>query len=433
MNVLISYTITILIDIAFGNILLTRKRGAKWTSFLFIINYLIFLFGYGIYKAFLIDTNFSQFAPTILGFIFAFYFILAFKESLSKKVFTMFTIRLFSVIILIISSYVMTLFSIKDYNTFKYLWILLRNFIQLMFIPIVYLYFKGSYKEMLKFVSNKFTNLVTFYSIIIFLFFNNYYQFDPYNNSHSNEILNTLFFVFIIILSYIIIFISIYYANRNIELEYNFKTISTQIELQKQNYKNLNRSLEKYYAFKHDIRHHLLTIKSLMDTKNYIAASEYLDEFNGNEINQSVDILCKNFTVDSILKYYMNIAINNNIDFKVSVNIPQAINIDNLELAVVIGNCVENAIEACNKIIYEGKKYINIKADIKGSQLVIKIINSFNGQVIEEGNIIKTSKSGKEHGIGLSNVRSISEKYNGYFNVKHDKNEFEVQIVMNFN
>lgn len=433
MTVLVSYTFTILIDIIFGSILLKRKRSLKYASFLFIINYIIFVLGYCFYKSFLIHTSFSQIVPTILGFIFAIYFLLAFKESLSKKIFTMFTVRLFSIIILIISSYVMSLFSINDYNIYKSLSILLRNFIQLMFIPIVYFHFKNPYKEMLKFVSNKFTNIITFYSIIIFFFLGKYYRFDPFNNSYDNEIISSLFFIFIIILSYIIIFMAIYYVNRNIELEYKFKFIGTQIELQKQNYKTLNKSLESYYAFKHDTRHHLLAIKSLMDTKNYMAASEYLEKFNENVIGQKVEVLCKNFTVDSILKYYRNTAINNNIDFKVNVNIPQAISIDNLELAVVIGNCVENSIEACNNMIYEGKKFINIKAEIKGSQLVIKIINSFYGKIIKESNIIKTSKSGEEHGIGLYNVRNIVEKYKGYFNIKYDNNEVEVHIVMNFN
>ena len=149
--------------------------------------------------------------------------------------------------------------------------------------------------------------------------------------------------------------------------------------------------------------------------------------------SQNIDILCKNFTVDSILKYYMSIAMKNNIDFKVNLNIPEDINIDNLDLSIVIGNCVENAIEACKKIMDNSKKYINIKAEIKEFQLVVKIKNSFNGQVIKEGNIIKTSKNGEGHGIGLSNVRKITEKYNGYFNVKYNENEFEVHIIMNYN
>ncbi|MCB2296454.1 sensor histidine kinase [Clostridium tagluense] len=237
----------------------------------------------------------------------------------------------------------------------------------------------------------------------------------------------------IIILSYIIIFMTISSVNKNMELEYKFKIIDTQIELQKQNYKSLNKSIEKYYAFKHDIRHHLLAIRSMMDANNYMAASEYLDKFNETEISQNLGSLCKNFTVDSIVKHYMSIAMKYNIEFKVNLNIPQDINIDNLDLSIVIGNCIENAIEACNKIIDEGQKYINIKAEIKKFNLVLKISNSFNGEVIEVGKIIKTSKKSQEHGIGLRNVRKIAEKYNGFFEVKYEERKFEVSIVMNFN
>lgn len=433
MDIIISYSFTILIDIAFAHLLLSRKRCIKDSFFLFIVNFIIFLIGYGLYKSYLINTNFSQYTPTILGFTFIIYIILAFKESLSKKIFTIFTIRLFSIIILLISSYVMGLFNISNFNEYKSQSILLRNIIQLMLIPIVYLYVKRPYKEVLKCISNNLTNLATFYSVIIFLFLNNYYQFNPFNNIHSNEILGNLFFVFIIILSYLIIFISIYYVNKNTELEYKFNIIDAQIEIQKQNYKTLNKSLEKYYAFRHDIRHHILVIKSLMETKNYIAASEYLEEFNEHEISKNVDVLCKNFTVDSILKYYRSTALQNNIDFNIYANIPQDIKIDNLELSVVIGNCVENAIEACNNIVDKSEKYINGKAEIKGSQLIIKIVNSFNGHVIEVDNIIRTSKTGKEHGIGLYNVRNIAKKYNGFFDVKYNNNEFEVDVVMNLN
>lgn len=431
MNVIIGYSFTIFIDIAFAHLLLTRKRNVKYTSFLFIINFVIFLFGYVIYKFFIEGTKFSQYMPTILGFIFAIYFILAFKESISKKIFTMFSIRLFSTIILALSGYIMSLFFIEDINIYKYFSIVLRNFIQLMFVPIIYLFFKDRYKKMLEIINNKFTNIITFYSIIIFLFLGNYFEFDPYNSIQSNEFSSNLLLLFIIVLSYIIIFMAISYVNRNIELEYKFKIVGTELELQKQNYKTLNKSIQSYYAFKHDIRHHILAMKSMIDAKNYIAASEYFEEFNENEINENIDVLCKNFTVDSILKYYMSMGINNNIDFKVTANIPEDINIDNLELSVVMGNCVENAIEACNNIFDNSKKYINIKAEIKGFQLVVKIVNSFNGYILEENKVIKTSKSGQGHGIGLSNVRSIVEKYNGFFNVKHNNNEFEVNIVMN--
>lgn len=432
MVIIISYSFTIFLDIIFGNLLLTRRRNLKLTSFLFLINYIIFLIGYEISYLFLKDTIFYQYVPNILGFTFGIYFILAFKESISKKIFTMFTIRLFSVIILCICSSILSFFPIEDFNLYKILSILLRNLIQLMFIPIINSHFKKVYKEVLMFVSNKLTNIITFYSIIIYLFLGNYSKYNVFYKNNSNELLSNILFVFIIILSYIIIFAAISSINKNIELEYKFKIVDTQIKLQKENYRNLNQSIEDYFAFKHDTRHHLLVIKSMMDDKNYISASNYLDKFYENSMEKNVDVLCNNFTVDSILKYHKEIAINNGIDFLANVNIPENISIDNFDLAVVIGNCTENAIEACKRIDFIIPKYIKIKAEIKGSQLVIKIKNSFNGQVIEEDGIIKTSKSSEGHGIGLSNIRNITEKYNGYFNINYNDNEFEVHIAMNF-
>lgn len=434
MNYIISTILVHIINIGYLHLLLTRKRSVKYSVITYATNGLMVLLGTHLCDIFLKETIFYKYIIFILACInFIIYVFLIFEESISKKIFTMFTVWLFSIIILIISSYIIGLFHIKDFNMYRYLSTVLRTFIQFLMISIIYLYSKSKYNELLKLVTNRVINIISFYSIIIFLFLVNYYEFNANKPINSYGIFNSMMFIIIVSLSYVIIFIAIWSVNRNVELECKFKNIDIQIELQKQNYKTLNNSIESYYAFKHDIRHHLLAIKSMMDAENYIAASEYFDKFSETEICQNVDMLCKNFTVDSILKYYMSIARNNNIEFKVNLNIPENINIDNLDLSIIIGNCVENAIEACNKVIDKSKKYINIKAEIKGFNLLLRINNSFNGQVIKEDKLIKTNKKSQEHGIGLSNVRKIAEKYNGFFDVKYTDSEFQVSIVMNFN
>lgn len=433
MNPVISSSLMVFLNIVYNHLLLTRKRSIKYASVVFIINFSITTFAYIFTYIFLKQTIFFRYMPYVLGFTFIIYISLVFEESLPKKIFTMFTIWLFSNIILIISSDIISLFSIKDFNLFISYSRLLRSFIQLMFIPIIFLCFNRFYKDMLKIVSNKVINIISFYSFMVFVFLIRYYELFSTTTSNTFGIFNSLLFIIIIILSYIIIFIAIWSVNKNVELEYKVKIINTQVESQKQNYKTLNKSLENHYAFKHDIRHHFLAIKSIMDTKNYIAASEYLDKFNENEIYQNSDVICENFTIDSILKYYMGIAIKDNIDFKANVNIPQDINIDSTDLSIVIGNCIENAIEACNKIINKSQKHITIKAEIKGFNLIFKIKNSFNGQVIKEGNIIKSSKGTLGHGIGLYSVKKMVEKYNGYFDVIYSDSEFEISVIMNSN
>ncbi|MBV7275092.1 sensor histidine kinase [Clostridium sp. PL3] len=433
MNYILSTSLITLINTVDFHLLLTRKRSIKYCTIIFVINYFIVLFGTYLCDIFLKGTIFYKYIVFILVCTtFIIYVLLIFEESISKKIFTMFTVWLFSIIILLISSYIIGLFSIKDLSMYKYLATLLRTFIEFLVIPIVYLQIRSNYKKLLKLVTNKVINIISFYSIMIFLFLVNYYDFNANKPINAYGLFNSLMFIIIITLSYIIIFTAIWSVNRNVELEYKLKIIDTQIELQKQNYKTLNKSIENYYAFKHDIRHHLLAIKSMMDAKNYMAASEYFEKFSEREICENTDMLCRNFTVDSILKYYMSIAKNSNIEFKVNLNIPENINIDILDLSIVIGNCIENAIEACNKDINKSEKYINIKAGIKGFNLLLKIDNSFNGQVVEEDKMIKTSKKSQEHGIGLCNVRKIAEKYNGFFDVKYTSSEFQVSIIMNF-
>jgi two-component system, LytTR family, sensor histidine kinase AgrC len=433
MNFIISSSLILFINFGYFHLLLTRKRSIKYTLLIFIINYLIAVLVCVLDYVFFRGTNYYKYILYILASTFIVYIALVFEESLSKKIFTMFTVWLFSNITLIICSYVINFFPFKDISLYEFPFVLLRAFIELAFIPIVNLYFRRPYKEMLKLVSNKVVNIISFYCIIIYLFLINQFKLYSFSSMSFHELFESLLFVFITVLSYIIIFIAILSINKNMKLEYKLEIIDTQIELQKQNYKTLQKSLENYYSFKHDIKHHLLAIKAMLDGKNYVAASEYMNKFTKNEIYPNVDILCKNFAVDSILKYYMSIAMNDNIDFKVNINIPQEINIEDLDLSIIIGNCVENAIEACSNIIDKTPKYINIKAEIRGLQLVIRIKNSFNGQVAKENNIIKTSKNGQGHGIGLSNVRNIAERYNGFFNVKYNNNEFEVQIIMNYN
>lgn len=421
------------IDFAFFHLLLTRKRSIRYTTLIYIINYLIIIIGYYILSTFFEDSIFYRYSSTFLGVTAIIAIYLIFEESILKKIFTMFTVWVFSHIILILSSYIISVIYIEDYNVYTSYLILLRIFIQAVFFPMIYLYFRNPYKKMLKSISNNVIKIITFYTITIFLFLSNYYEFYNEIRIESYKGFNSFLNVMIIILSYIIIFMAIWSINKNMELEYKFKIIDTQVELQRQNYKNLHKSIENNYAFKHDIRHHVLVVKSMIDAKKYIAASEYIGKFAENEISENVGVLCKNFTVDSILKYYMSIAMKNDIVFKVSINIPEDINIDKLDLSIVIGNCVKNAIEACDNVVNKSEKYINIKAEVKGFQLVVKIKNSFNGQVVKEGNVIKTSKTGEGHGIGLSNIRNVVEKYNGYLNIKYNDKEFEVDIIMNFN
>jgi sensor histidine kinase regulating citrate/malate metabolism len=126
----------------------------------------------------------------------------------------------------------------------------------------------------------------------------------------------------------------------------------------------------------------------------------------------------------------MGIAIRKNIDFKTDLIIPENIGINSLDLCIVLGNSLENAIEACEQLTDSQDKYIELIAKIIGTHIVLQITNSFYGDIVKTDNKIRSSKGGISHGIGLTNIRETANKYNGNVEIKYSENIFEITIIM---
>ena len=94
------------------------------------------------------------------------------------------------------------------------------------------------------------------------------------------------------------------------------------------------------------------------------------------------------------------------IQFKVDFAYPPNLLIDIYDIAVILNNALENAIEACPKT--EGNKQIKLHSYVKGSLFFIEIENDFSEDIIiekESGLPVSSKESGKLHGIGISNIQ----------------------------
>lgn len=234
----------------------------------------------------------------------------------------------------------------------------------------------------------------------------------------------------LIIWGYVIVFTGVSSSSRIISLMYDYKIIENQVELQRQNYSTLNESLNQLYALKHDERHHINAIESMVRQQSYKEALEYIEQYNRNDMSTTIPTLCNNFVADSIIKHYMGIAIRNKIDFKTDLIIPENIGINSLDLCIVLGNSLENAIEACDRLTDSQDKYIELTSKIVGTHIIFQITNNYYGDIVTTDNIIKSSKGGPSHGIGLSNIRETANKYSGNLEIKYSDNRFEITIIM---
>ncbi len=180
------------------------------------------------------------------------------------------------------------------------------------------------------------------------------------------------------------------------------------------------------------IRHDLINILSLINTCIETGATERAKEYIAKEIDKIVDgkiySNSGNLELDSILNFKINEMNIKGIEYKLDIRIESPIETADMDLIILLGNLLDNAIEVNNGIV---NKYINMVIISSMSCLTIKITNPYEGKIeLEDGNI-KTKKANKEaHGIGLKNINNVVEKYNGVADFCYENNIFEVKILM---
>ncbi len=180
------------------------------------------------------------------------------------------------------------------------------------------------------------------------------------------------------------------------------------------------------------MRNHLILLKSLVENNEYNEASKVISQITGaidvkNEYAQS-----GNITVDSILNFKLQEAINKGISVSLELNIPERLNITPFDMSVILGNLLDNAINASSKL--EKDKRLDLKIDYKRGRLFINLSNTYTGILNYKGEKLTTSNRDKEaHGIGIKNINAVLDKYDGVMEIDHTENIFTVIILLYLN
>ena len=201
-----------------------------------------------------------------------------------------------------------------------------------------------------------------------------------------------------------------------------------QIKNQLTHYEELYRYQSEIRTFRHDIKNKLLSVSGLLadgQTQSAIDAIkgevDFLDEANNGVINSG------NPAVDAVLQSKLAIAESKGITLDYSVKISDKINVDLLELGVLIGNVLDNAIEAAEGLGNGTEKTIFASIITMGGRIVVSVENPVEAQV--DTKHIGTAKADRlNHGYGLKSIKTIAQKYDGDVFVSCEGNIFTTSI-----
>ncbi|MPM87367.1 hypothetical protein SDC9_134463 [bioreactor metagenome] len=157
---------------------------------------------------------------------------------------------------------------------------------------------------------------------------------------------------------------------------------------------------------------------------------KYLTELN-NDLS-AVDTVIKtgNVMIDAILNSKLSLIKSKNININAKAVVPSELKTSEIDLCVIIGNLLDNAMEACLKQSETKDRFIRIYIGILKEQLYIYVSNSVGGEVKNAGMTYVSTKCSDTHGFGLIRVDRIVDKYNGYVNRQNEDGVFATEVML---
>ena len=206
-----------------------------------------------------------------------------------------------------------------------------------------------------------------------------------------------------------------------------------ELELQKMQYDIIEQRMEDMRRTRHDLRHHIVILNQVKQTGDFSLIDKLLESYPTPVLHDQPLTYCLNDTVNAVLVYYSDIALNHGIKLTVKINLPENLFIDKTDLAVMFGNILENAVEACK--IVDKDRFITVTGEYtqeqdKPAKLSLIVQNNYKIEPhINEDGVFLSSKH-KGNGIGISSVENIVKRYGGNCSFVSENGIFTVSVII---
>lgn len=226
-----------------------------------------------------------------------------------------------------------------------------------------------------------------------------------------------------------LIFILLEYLLQRIVKREEDKTIIYQNKLMKQQMDEIENIYMTMRGWRHDYHNHIQSLKGYLSLNKVEQMKNYLNELETDL--DSIDTLYHsgNLQLDSILNAKLAIAEKGQIRIHCDASIPPQLHVSDLDLCVILGNLLDNAIESCRKIKDPDERFIRVYIGILKKQLYISITNATSETVKQRTDHYFTTKR-DDHGHGLKRVDQVVKKYDGYLNRQNEPGIFATEIVL---
>lgn len=192
------------------------------------------------------------------------------------------------------------------------------------------------------------------------------------------------------------------------------------VAMQQSYYDRMITQMDEVRRMRHDLRHHRAALVALVKSGDTAALSEYLDS---TAFVEDAPPVTGNLAADSVLLYYMDAAKALGVEMETTLSLGRETPLSDPDLCVILGNLLENAVEA-QKHLPPEHRYIRITAKADKNSFTLAVDNRFDGTLLTENGAYLSRKEGAGHGVGIGSVRAVCEKYGGVLQLEVDGDLF---------
>ena len=183
---------------------------------------------------------------------------------------------------------------------------------------------------------------------------------------------------------------------------------------------------EETRKFRHDIKNHMLCIKTLLEEGNYDDAKEYIAGIENRTESLRPAVITGNSLVDAITCDIMEK--HSSVRLEWEGHLPDKIKLSDMDICVIFSNILDNAFAAAAKC---NSGSVKVRAAAAGSSLMITVINDIIEPIELRDSKLVTSKPDKRsHGYGVMNVKECAEKNGGKAEFSFDEKHFTAEVIL---
>ena len=307
---------------------------------------------------------------------------------------------------------------------FIYIWFLVIFPFTIIFIKIVYVKLQDMLEELLP----KNVWILGGYAMLMIL---EIYAYSELIKSYADaseklEVFGIALTSVYVISIIIIYFIIIHYHATFIENS-NLILMKGQVQAIQDQYKLREMKEEELRILRHDMKHILITVSSLINEDKKAEALEFIDNYVNTITATKGKVYCNDSIINSILNYYSDKAEKDDVVLNIKINnIEDVLNVPPYETAVLISNCLDNAIKAANKL--KNNRIVDFTFWNNDGRLILQCKNNYDGIILIDKDGRPTNLA-KGHGLGSDSIELFAKKHGLTISYDITENVYKISII----